>query len=958
MAVTIMLLGYITACVTLTTVYTELHNRSSSLILDPCKADAYLGDIALDAEDYLTIIQTLNHKRYKNINSKDQTDLKTKTANVKIKKIRQRRAATAIRERLWPYGVIPFQIDSIFSGHTRVLFKQAMRHWENYTCITFKEKEPEDEHFILFTRRPCGCCSFVGKKGSGGQAVSIGDNCDTFGIVVHELGHAIGFWHEHTRPDRDKYVQIITRNVIPGQEYNFNKLTSFDVNSLGEIYDYGSIMHYSKNTFAIDTKLDTLLPIAKPGTVRPEIGQRVRLSEIDIRQTIKLYACPSCGRTLQESKGHFAHTPKRGSRDICQWRISAAHGDKIFLNVTDLDIPTSFNCKNNYLEVRDGHHLKSQLLGRFCGAQLPDLLISSGPRLWIEYRTEFGDGKGFSASYEVRCGGEFKKDEGFISSPNYPDHYLPQRMCVWRITVAVDFTVALKFQTFETEKHENCQFDYLEIRDGPSGSSPLIGNFCGNKIPGDIKSSGYQMYIKFVSDVSVQKSGFSAMFEKEHDECSNDDHGCDHECVNTLGSYTCACRTGYELHSDGKRCEDICGGYLDTENGIISSPSFPDLYPSNKNCIWKIVAPNGYKIYINFTHFDLEGPQPSCQSDSLRISSPGTTGDGENLKVVGVFCGDKFPAPYISENNSLRIEFNSDNSVQKTGFTAQFITDKDECSINNGGCEHICKNVLGSYKCNCLSGFSLNDDLHSCKEAGCHHELTNHSGVITSPNYPEYYPSRNECVWHFVTAPGHRIKLQFRTFELEPDPKCTYDYVALFDGNSSDASNIARLCGPSLPNLVTSTYNYLFMAFSSDASVQRKGFKADYFSVCGSNLEASVIPQSIWSHAQFGKNNYDINQNCEWKVHSKAGQQILLIFNILDIEDDIACSYDNVTVYDGFLEKSPLLGKYCGTETPNPVISSFENLLIRFQSDNAVSWKGFSATYQLADKSSKAENKS
>ncbi|PRD34561.1 UNVERIFIED_CONTAM: Tll1 [Trichonephila clavipes] len=66
---------------------------------------------------------------------------------------------------------------------------------------------------ILFDR----CCSFVGRRGNGAQAISIGKNCDKFGIVVHELGHVVGFWHEHTRPDRDKHVQIITRNIVAGR---------------------------------------------------------------------------------------------------------------------------------------------------------------------------------------------------------------------------------------------------------------------------------------------------------------------------------------------------------------------------------------------------------------------------------------------------------------------------------------------------------------------------------------------------------------------------------------------------------------------------------------------------------------------------------------------------------------------------------------------------------------------
>lgn len=58
----------------------------------------------------------------------------------------------------------------------------------------------------------------MGKRGNGPQAISIGKNCDKFGIVVHELGHVVGFWHEHTRPDRDQNVAIINQNIMEGRQ--------------------------------------------------------------------------------------------------------------------------------------------------------------------------------------------------------------------------------------------------------------------------------------------------------------------------------------------------------------------------------------------------------------------------------------------------------------------------------------------------------------------------------------------------------------------------------------------------------------------------------------------------------------------------------------------------------------------------------------------------------------------
>lgn len=131
------------------------------------------------------------------------------------------------------------------------------------------------------------------------------------------------------------------------------------------------------------------------------------------------------------------------------------------------------------------------LAGRFCGDTLPDPIISTDSRLWIEFRSSSSWlGKGFSAVYEgtaqqvdsfpqnnvdswgqkgrkpvsgwnqlplislltscaAICGGEVKRDSGQIQSPNYPDDYQSNKVCVWRITVAEGFDVGLSFQSFE-----------------------------------------------------------------------------------------------------------------------------------------------------------------------------------------------------------------------------------------------------------------------------------------------------------------------------------------------------------------------------------------------------------------------------------------------------------------------------------------------------------------------------
>lgn len=174
----------------------------------------------------------------------------------------------------WPQGVIPFRIDSGLANQQRV--HDAIAHWEANTILRFRTRTTESD-FITF-RSGGGCSSHVGRQG-GQQFITLGSGCST-GNTIHEMGHAIGLWHEQSREDRDNFVTIDFSNVEAAKRHNFNQHVT-DGDDIGQ-YDYGSIMHYSAFAFAIDSSRPTVLaPVP--------IGQRTGLSAGDMRAVATLY---------------------------------------------------------------------------------------------------------------------------------------------------------------------------------------------------------------------------------------------------------------------------------------------------------------------------------------------------------------------------------------------------------------------------------------------------------------------------------------------------------------------------------------------------------------------------------------------------------------------------------------------------------------------------------------------
>merc|ERR1712062_354879 len=193
----------------------------------------------------------------------------------------------------WPNNIVPYRIDpdSGYSSSQISQIEDGVATLNSQTavngvpCINIKPRNGESDYVTVY--KGGGCSSNVGRIG-GQQRLSLANGCLRKGTIMHEFLHALGFFHEQSRGDRDDFVYINYDNIRPGRENNFRKqVEGVSIDHLGTPYDYGSCMHYGAFAFAVDRSIPTIVPLQEG----EDIGQRVQLSTQDIQRVRNLY-CP------------------------------------------------------------------------------------------------------------------------------------------------------------------------------------------------------------------------------------------------------------------------------------------------------------------------------------------------------------------------------------------------------------------------------------------------------------------------------------------------------------------------------------------------------------------------------------------------------------------------------------------------------------------------------------------
>ncbi|GFN89691.1 cubilin, partial [Plakobranchus ocellatus] len=711
-----------------------------------------------------------------------------------------------------------------------------------------------------------------------------------------------------------------------------------------------------------------------------------------------------CGGVLTENTGIITSpnftTSRGGNYDHsvqCLWQIhNDAQHSTIRMKFTHMDLEYHSNCYYDFVQIREGTSRQGGLVGTFCGNSSTNFRTRRGmwqgfdaisiptPDAWVAFISDHSiSGGGFRMEYRFTdCGGVYNGPSGVITSPNYPNNYNDNDDCAWLIRAPEGMVIKVNVTDFEFERHSNCHYDFMMIQNGGDYDAPKIGSYCHNDTVPPITSQSNELRIVMSTDSSITSRGFRLEYSFSERGCgghltSNDgtiqspnypssypdnsycmwdiivennffivltftppfDVACndfvkvydihDNGTADLLGSY-CHNTVPPVLKSSFNKMRVVfqsdattngngfsanfsteCGAVIETDRATLVSPGYPG-YRENLFCKFVLNPGSGKTLRLNFRDFQLER-HSQCNYDYLRIYQ-GTNTSG--IRIANL-CGDIRPEQVVARNQ-MYLEFKTDGSRNNRGYRASY------------------------------------------RAEACGGNFTSRDRYINTPAYPHPYPNNANCTWNITVEHNKVIVLKFRHFDVQSSYNCYADYVAIYDGNSRQATSLGRFCGDrnAVPRVIRSPSNSLLLNLISNYYGSGKGFTARYIASygpslgCGGNLqEASGAIQSL----DIDNDGYhEKSLDCLWTITAEPNKVIVVNITNLHLEDGgygtRRCPYDYVKVYDGTSQSDPLLLHVCGHQSqPVVAVSSSNTLVVHFVSDSVIVRSGFNMTYYQQD---------
>lgn len=329
----------------------------------------------------------------------------------------------------------------------------------------------------------------------------------------------------------------------------------------------------------------------------------------------------------------------------CSWKfLPGAVGYHVTLVFSTIDLEIVPNCLADFVTVGSSKSMenfnRSAPMCNLNSLTRRDRYHGT-PNLQLNFQSDYGVNRsGFESIVLLDCGGLLDSPSGNINHnmtnrPANASSYWISDICTYNIKVRIGRTIKFNFEQMNLEKNSDgtCA-SYLLIRNGPNEESPFLGSgkFCG-RIPIEIpKTSSNQAMIQYVRG-RANSNNFKKEFILNYEQVEHD-----------------------------------CGGDLmlkySNNKTIITTPNYPNIPSSHIECIWRVTAPGGELLKIDFLErFDL-WPSASCVGEFLQIQEGSTINSPVNTKL----CGSTLPAPIILSSNLLRLHYMTDVSNPRNGF--------------------------------------------------------------------------------------------------------------------------------------------------------------------------------------------------------------------------------------------------------------------------------------------------